>query len=323
MKIKKRNVCVFFVGVFLLVSLQGCDQITTLKEYFLSSTKKGTTPSTLPEQKAARGDALRRSAKKEATQPPLSPNVLARVGSWTITVEEFKERLNALKEVVPEYTPGDIEQDKLILQELINQQLLVQEAERLGLGENKDIKEAVEEFRRTLLVQELARKTVEEIEVTDEEINEFYEINKSDFVEPAQWRVREIIANTEEEAKEILIELYKGADFAETAKLKSQGPTASQGGALGEISVFDFPKQGDIVAALEKGDISRVFKGPKGFYIVKLEDKKGGEQKELEEIKDDIKAGLTMLKQQQVVVDYLRELEGKAEIDINEKLLEE
>ena len=61
-----------------------------------------------------------------------------------MTIEEFKERLNALKEVVPGYTPGNIEQDRMILQELVNQQLLVAEAERMKIGEEKDIKEAVE-----------------------------------------------------------------------------------------------------------------------------------------------------------------------------------
>lgn len=294
-------------SIFLLISLQGCDQISTLKEYFFSSKKTETAKKDAP------------AAKKEQG----SPDVLARVGSWTITVGEFKERLAALKEVVPGYVPGNVEQDKMILQELINQQLLVEEAERLKIGERKDIKEAVEEFRRTLLVQELARGIIEKIDVTDEEVKNFYEINKTEFVEPAQWEVREIVVDTEEEAKELLIELYRGADFGETAKMRSKGQTAEQGGLLGEISVFDFPKQRDIVTALEVGGTSRAFKGPQGFYIVKLEGKKGGEPQELEKIKEDIKVGLIMRKQQEVVVKYLSELEGKAEIDINEKLLEE
>jgi peptidyl-prolyl cis-trans isomerase C len=324
-KMARQRLSSVLVGsVFLLMSLQGCDQISTLKEYILSYKKTVTAKKDTPAASSAKFRNLSSpSTGSSAKKRQGAPDVLARVGSWTLTVGEFKERLVALKEIIPGYVPGNVEQDKMILQELINQQLLVAEAERLKIGEKKDIKEAVEEFRRTLLVQELARGLIEKIDVTDEEVKNFYEINKAEFVEPAQWSVREIVVDTEEEAKELLIDLYRGADFGETAKLRSKGQTAEQGGSLGEMSVFDFPKQGDIVTALEAGDISRAFKGPEGFYIVKLEDKKGGEQQELAKIKEDIKAGLIMRKQQEAVVNYLSRLEGKAEIDINEKLLEE
>ena len=56
---------------------------------------------------------------------------------------------------------------------------------------------------------------------------------------------------------------------------------------------------------------------------MKLEEKKGGEQKEFAEIKEEIKSGLLMLKQQQAVIEYLDKLRQNATVDVNEKLLEE
>jgi parvulin-like peptidyl-prolyl isomerase len=79
----------------------------------------------------------------------------------------------------------------------------------------------------------------------------------------------------------------------------------------------------DVVKALEVGQISSVFKGPEGFYIVKLEEKKGGEQKKFEDVQNDITIGLTLLKQQQALLNYLEELRKKTDIQINENLLSE
>ena len=125
-----------------------------------------------------------------------------------------------------------------------------------------------------------------------------------------------------DEAKAILAELLKGADFAETAKQKSKGRTAAEGGDVGEVSLFPFPQMESAVMALEVGGISGVVRGPDGFYIIKVEDKKGGEQMEFEKISQDIVNGLTMMKQQQAIMKHLDELRAKVPVFVNEKLLE-
>ena len=66
-------------------------------------------------------------------------------------MKEFEERLAALKEVVPEYDITDKEARRLVLDELVNQQMLVLGAEKTGLARQSDIRAAVDEFRRTLI----------------------------------------------------------------------------------------------------------------------------------------------------------------------------
>lgn len=259
---------------------------------------------------------------KETVQP-VTGNVLAKVGNWTLTVEDFNERLAALKEVVPDYDPTDVEQNKLILEELIRQQLLVQDAENSGIAKDKDIAQAVEEFRRTLLVREVANRLTKDISVTEEEAQEYYEANKEEFMDQAQWRVRELVVETEAEAKQVLVELYQGADFIEKVKEKSKSNTAWQKGDLGLKTEFDFPKMQKVVEALEVGDVSGVFQGPNGYYIVKLEEKQGGEPQKFEDIKEDIITGLTLLKQQQAILEHLEKLRQQTDIQVNLNLLEE
>lgn len=318
--LKNRNVFLLVIGLFVLVGIQGCDQISSFIDDIASKTQA---------RKISSSSAQKKSTPK---QPPtvaestsgeaILPNVLAKIGDWTITIEEFKERLTALQELMPDYDINNTEQNKLILQELLRQQLLVQEAEQSGLAGKKEIGQAVEEFRRTLLVREVAAGIVGDITVTDEEAQEYYTQNPQDFAAPVQWRVRELVVDIEEEAKAVLVELYQGADFVAMVNQKSKAKSATEGGDLGYLSAFDFPKMEDIVSTLEVGGISSVFKGPEGFYIVKLEDTKGGELQDFAELKEELKAGLTFSKQQQAIVEHIAALQQKTAIYINDKLLE-
>jgi parvulin-like peptidyl-prolyl isomerase len=304
--------------LFLAVGMSGCDLVDTIKEYFQG-------PGTEPAPKAASVEKPavvdRPQQPGPSVEGPLPPNVLARVGAWTITVDEFKNRLNALKEVVPDFDAQNIDAKKMVLEELVRQQLVVLDAERRGVGDQKDIKAAMEEFRRTLLVQEVVRKLTEGIGVSDEEVQKFYEEQKALLVEPEQWRVRVIVVDSQLKANEISVELLKGVDFSETARQNSIGPEASAGGDLGFITEAPFPEMAGVLMPLNPGDISSVFKGPQGYYIVKVEEKKSGEQIPFEKIKEEIKQNQMMLKQQQAVLDYVKKLEQEIKTETKEELL--
>jgi parvulin-like peptidyl-prolyl isomerase len=251
----------------------------------------------------------------------MSPDALARVGGWSITAEEFNERLSALKEVVPEYDINDPEARKLVLDELINQQVLVLGAEKTGLARQKDIHAAVDEFRRTLIVREVARQLTENIAVSEQEARAFYDENKESLIGAGQWHVREIVTTTKEQAEGVLGQILAGGNFGELARQQSKGKTAANGGDLGFITEEPFPQMGNALLSLEEGGVSGVFKGPDGYYIVKLEEKKGGEQISFDEIKDDIIQSQTLLKQQQAILDHLDRLKEGTKIEINESLL--
>jgi len=306
----------FIVACFLLIITNvGCDQIAAISEYFKKSEKPETQQSVqIVEKSTVKGSS-------ENSQAPLPANTLASVGSWSITVEEFKDRLKALKEVAPNFDVENKEGKSLVLEELVRQQLLVEEAQQTGLTNQKDIKAAVEEFRRTLIVREAAKKLTENITVTDEEAKAFYEEKKDLLVEPMQWHVREIVFDTQEKANEILIEILKGVDFTETAKQHSVGKSAVNEGDLGFINDVPFAQMANPLLALDTGDVSSVFKGPEGFYIIKLEEKKGGEALAFEDIKEEIINNQMLLKQQQAILNHLEQLKQKIKVEVNEQLL--
>lgn len=290
----------FLFCILLVVSTLGCDQIAEIKDRFQKPKKE---------------------ASSSNSSKPMSSNTLARVGSWSISSEDFKVRLEALKEVVPDYDINDLQAKRAVLDELVNQQLFVLEAEKSGLAYDKDIVAAVDEFRRTLIVREAARKITEKISVSDEEARDFYETNKEQIIEPLQLRVREMVLDSQIKASEVHLEVLRGSDFAELARQNSKSASAENGGDLGFIEEVPFPQMANELLALEQGEVSGVFKGPDGFYIVKLEEKNGGEQIPYEKVENDIRTRLILDKQQQVILDYLKELEQKFKIEINEALL--
>ena len=297
----------YVLFLFISLALAGCDKIPFLSKYFPSLSKE--------EKQAA---ILATTAQPAASV--MNPNTLAKVGNWTITIDEFNEKLQGVKELVPDFDVTTPESKKLILEELIRQQLLIQDAEDSGITKKEDIAQAVEEFRNTLLIQEIVNKITSGITVSDQEVQDYYNNNKASFVEEAEWHIREIMVPIQQEANEILVSLLQGADFAETAKARSKVDSAVEGGDLGFIREFKFQEMEKAVTILAPGTTSSVTQGPDGFYIFKLEEKRGGNALEFATVKEDVEKGLNLMKQQGAVLNYIEELKKKNPIEKNENL---
>jgi len=124
------------LGLCLILTTFGCDQLKDIKNKITGDEKpveKPVKPRPAPEAVAAKPKV-----------PEMTPDTLARVGTWSITKKEFNERLAALKEVLPEFDITDLQNRKDVLEELIRQQLIVIDAEKTGFVNNSDIKAAVE-----------------------------------------------------------------------------------------------------------------------------------------------------------------------------------
>lgn len=307
-----------FLIISCAIGLSGCDKFSSVNENSSKKEQSKAIPATSNKTTPTTENNSTDSAKAKENLPE---NVLASVGDWSITLEEFNDKLSKLKEILPEFDPKDINSKKLILEELVRQELLVKDAEQMGISQQKEIKETVEDFRKTLLVQEIATQLTKDIKATEEEARVYYDANKDNFIVKPEWKVREIMVPTENEAKEILVQLLQGADFLEIAKSKSKSSSANKSGDLGWITKFPFDQMKSAVTAIETGKTSGVFKGPNGYYIFKLEDKKGGTPKPFLAIKSDLTKKLTLKKQQDAVLEHLNKLATKTNIKINEDLL--
>jgi peptidyl-prolyl cis-trans isomerase C len=298
-----------------LVFLTGCDLLGL-------GPKKQESAQKQPEATTTPAAPVSQSSQEAG---PMPGNALVRIGSWTLTTEDFNNRLNLLKQQLPDFKENDANSKSAVLDELVRQQLLVKDAENSDIGNTKEIKDAVEDFRKTLLVQELASRLTKQVMATEDDARAYYDVNKARFVDPVQWNVRQIVVNDEAAAKSILVQVLQGGDFAQIAQAQSKAANAAAGGKIKPFITGKAPFEAMQVAIsnLDEGGISGVFKGPEGYYIVKVDSKKGGTIRPFADIKKDLIYGLTLQKQQAVILNHLKDLAEKNKPEYNKDLIEQ
>ncbi|MDU2942021.1 MAG: peptidylprolyl isomerase [Enterobacteriaceae bacterium] len=155
---------------------------------------------------------------------------------------------------------------------------------------------------------------------SDEEIQAYYDEHQDLFTQSARNRYSVIQTKTEADAKAVLDELNKGADFATVAKAKSTDIISARNG--GDIGWMDdagtLPELKD-AGLKEKGQISGVIKSSVGFLVARLDDTQPAKVKLLAEAHDDIAA---KVKQEKALDAYfaLQQKVSEAASNDNESL---
>lgn len=258
--------------------------------------------------------------------PAVRGVVIAKVNNIPIGLEDFNQEVEIYNANVPDDQPElkiTTREQKInyLKNEVVRRTLLYQSALDKGLDRNEDVLMALDKTKIQLLVMELIKQASEKVDVTSKEVEDYYNTYKEQLKEPEERQIREIVSSSEQDARDVLIQLLQGVDFATLAKTNSKSPSAKDGGDLGFIKLGQKSAQFDSVAfsnSLEIGKISSIFKVPEGYSIIKLEAKRGGKQKPLSEMWDDIKKGLIFLKQRQVIEEMMGKLSRDAKIDVYE-----
>ena len=127
-----------------------------------------------------------------------------------------------------------------------------------------------ETFRDSLHSQALQQKALEDVDVTDEELQKYYEQAKYEL------HARHILVDTEEEANDIIARLEKGEDFAAIAKeLSNDTTSAENGGDLDWFTVGSMVDSfNDAAYALEAGEVSAPVASDYGYHVIELLEKR-------------------------------------------------
>jgi peptidyl-prolyl cis-trans isomerase C len=199
----------------------------------------------------------------------------------------------------------------MIKEELINREILVQEADKAGLASNAEVKGQIEMARQSILIRALVADYVKKHPVADADIKAEYDKFKAQAGDK-EYHARHILVEKEDEAKAIIAKLKGGAKFEELAKQSKDPGSASNGGDLDWASPASFVKPfSDAMVGLEKGKITETpVKTQFGYHVIKLEDVRPAKVPTLEEIKPQIAESL----QQKKLQAYQQELRTKAKV---------
>ena len=147
---------------------------------------------------------------------------------------------------------------------------------------------APEQFRVSYIKMDAA--SMQE-SASDEEIQSWYDQHKDQFTQPQRNRYSVIQTKTEADAKAVLAELQKGADFATLAKEKSTDIiSARNGGDMGWMEDASTVPELKDAGLKEKGQLSGVIKSSVGFLVARLDDVQPAQVKPLADVRNDIAA---------------------------------
>jgi peptidyl-prolyl cis-trans isomerase SurA len=307
--------------------------------------------------------------------------IIARVNSDIITRSELtRSRQLLYQELQQEHGPRAdqmlAEREHNLLRDLIDQQLLVQRARDLGLNVDTEVirrldqmrqdmgldsmealesaarqqgvefEDFKEQMRNSILTQQvIGREVGGQIQITNEEVRQYFEEHKADFDRPERVRLSEIlIAATpgqdvdgnelpadaasleaaEARARELLAEIRQGAEFEAVARQHSSGPTAAQGGDLGYFERGTLARELEDLTftELKPGQVSDVVRTRQGYIILKVTDYNQAGVPALKEIERQIQEAIYLRKLQPAMREHLTKLREQAYIDIKDGFLD-
>lgn len=211
----------------------------------------------------------------------------------------------------------------------------MEELEKAAQSQGVSFEDFKQNLRNQIITQQVIGKEVGSRLIIDKgEEQKFYEEHKNDMAQPETIRLSEILVSTEAKpndptdeaqrlktaqakADDLLAQIRQGAKFEDVAKKNSDGPTAAQGGDLGEFKHGTLAQQiEEKTFAMKPGDVSDVIQAKQGFIILKVTEHHNAGVPAFSEVEPRIQDALYMKKLQPALREYLTKLREDAYLHI-------
>jgi peptidyl-prolyl cis-trans isomerase C len=272
-----------------------------------------------PPAPAAKSDAPATTAAKPADDG----EVLATYGGNRLGVNRVTKEMERLPAPSRAYLQAP-DRKRQFVENLVLNELLYSEGQRLGYDKDEEIDRQVTDLRRRLVVQRVVREFQKPPEITDEQAKAYYDENPN-LYSTTQIRASHILVKDEAAAKEILEQVKADpSKFGDIAKEKSTDKTSgAKGGDLGMFGQGRMVPEFERAAfSLKPNEISDIVKTQYGFHIILVTDRKEGERRPFDQVKDQIKATLRNKAIQDQQEKRYADLKQNANVKIDDKVLE-
>jgi peptidyl-prolyl cis-trans isomerase C len=201
---------------------------------------------------------------------------------------------------------------EMVKNELISREVMVQEADKLGLDKEPAVQDEIRIARQNILIRTLFNAYLQKHPITDAQIKAKYDEFAKSFG-TTEYKAQHILVPSEKEAQDIIAQLKKGAKFSDLAKKYSKDTgSAANGGDLGWSSPSNYvPPFAKALEALKPGQYTQTpVQSQFGWHIIKLDATRPAKPPALEQLKPQIQAEL----QREEVTKYQDALRAKAKI---------
>lgn len=267
---------------------------------------------------------------------------IAKMGSVKITVDDLQNRINKQNPFL-RARYSDREKLKEYLSNLVRQEVLFLEAQRLGYDKDPDVLDRMKsDSIAKMISKEFDEKKKQEM-VTEEDIKRHYEQNVMDYNKPEAVYVRVFFVKAPEGSKErttkkkeaerflkdILAHKDDDTYFFNLVKSKSDDEELrARGGELAYLSSDELKnKYGEAFAnaAFALKSINDITEQPvetkDGYYIIKLRGRRQAISRSLEDVKETIRTKLYSEKRQKALEDWVDSLKKKYNVTVVEENL--
>lgn len=186
------------------------------------------------------------------------------------------------------------------------------------------------QMKNSILTQRVIQQEVgSTIKIGNDDVQKYYEAHKSEFVKPEEVDLSAIFFSTENKspqevtaikakAETLVTRLKAGEDFGALARRFSEGPSANQGGELGEFKRGEMtPDIEKIVFDLKKGDSTDVLAAPNGLQILHVNQRFESGLQPLAKVDEDIENELYQSKIPEALRKYETQLRKDSYVVVN------
>jgi len=241
---------------------------------------------------------------------PALPAPISKVNGVTLPASRTDLMLKQLAQRGQQDTP---EVRAAVNQQLVDMELLSQQAVKKGLDKNADVVAALDMERQQILVQAFLADYGKNNPISDADLHAAYDRVKTQMAGQKEYKAHHILVKTEAEAKSIISQLNKGSGFEKLASSKSLDTgSKANGGALDWAPAAKYVKPfGDALATLGKGQTTQTpVQSPFGWHVIRVDDIRTMQVPSFEEAK----AQLTQMMQQENFRKYVDDLRSKSNL---------
>jgi peptidyl-prolyl cis-trans isomerase C len=258
-------------------------------------------------------------------------NVVARIGDRVYTTEDFQRWMELNPEDRQEAVAADDKKKAGMLNQIITNMVISDVARKQEFDRQPDIMEKMKYVINGFLTLEYIERVIAAgVSLTEGEIKNYYEENIARFSKPEEVRARYIMIKVDAEmdetakqdarkkAEELLNQVRNGSDFAALAKEHSDDQASrNRGGYLGWFGRGSMLPEFEAAAfALQSGETSKVVETSRGYYLIKVEERKEGEVKPLEEVRPMIEAPLLVEKKREAINNFVQQAMQDARAEV-------
>ncbi len=250
-----------------------------------------------------------------------SANVSVKYEKRSYSQTELERRIDE----IPSFHRGkinSIEILKTVLKGIVAQDILYEMAVKKGYKKNNEVLNAISKYRNNIFLKFKRKEIADKTYMPDSSVHKFYTDNIQFFMNPDEMNVQEIIVNSKAAADSLIDRIKSGDDFGALASKNSlRRWSAKNNGVIGfaEVSKFGFLK--DTLWNAGAGKVIGPIKIESMYGIFKVLDKKTGEPKRFEDVKETASRLLKKERSKQIMENYLDKLLLKVPIFIDENLL--